>query len=454
MKLESVKIKLVFVLTISGFFASCATDFSKRDRIDGSVVSDADHDAKSDSTISNEGGTGDCSPANCEGCCDLWGFCRMGIQDTACGKNGEPCLDCTQTEGYECLGGNCSSDACPDDPYNWTQFGCENCYDADGDGYRGTNCDMPEDHCDDDPHNWTEYGCQNCTDNDGDGLRGMGCDYPEDCDDNAAGVTTCDENGCPDDGWVFIPQGDFYRGCNQGEQGGECQTKEQPRHVVTLSAYCIQATEVTIAMYRACKDSGVCTGNPETTGNTSLCNWTTTPSGRESHPINCITWFDAREFCRDWMGGDLPSEAQWEKAARGPFPDTRKYPWGNTPEPSGCNNCNWNYCYSSNPPATWPAGYLTSGAGRSPYGLEDMAGNVWEMTLDTMNESIYSNCQHGCTDPVNLTSGSYKVIRGGGYHHPILSYLRVTNREHERNDTRSLNLGFRCVRLPADDQNP
>ncbi len=430
----------------------CSVDFNKSERKDGSVIADSDTDSDADSMqdSSHEAGTS-CNPTICTGCCDHWGICQPGMNDTACGSGGEPCLDCTQTQGYQCMEGMCSDDACPNDPNNWTQFGCDNCHDNDGDGYRGTDCDLPEDYCDDDPMNWTEDGCQSCVDSDGDGLRGTGCDLSEDCDDSAVGVEVCNTNGCPQDGWSYIPEGDFYRGCNEGELGGTCNNKEQPRHVVTLSSYCVQSTEVSVGMYRACKDAGVCTGSPEVTSTNDLCNWTTSPAGRENHPINCIVWSEAREYCQEWMGGDLPSEAQWEKAARGAYPDTRKYPWGNTPEPYGCNNCNWNYCYSSNPPATWPVGYLSSGAGDSPFGLKDMAGNLWEWTLDEYNESIYSTCAQGCTDPVNMTSYNYKIIRGGGYHHPDQSYLRVTTREQENKNNKSLNLGFRCIRGPVTD---
>jgi serine/threonine-protein kinase len=214
-----------------------------------------------------------------------------------------------------------------------------------------------------------------------------------------------------------------------------------------VSAYCIALTEVTVGEYRACLDAGVCAGTPRETHDDALCNFSVSPAGRETHPLNCTQWADGRQYCQDWLGGDLPTEAQWEKAARGAGNDTRKYPWGASPEPT-CSLCNWDTCYSSVAPSTWPVGHLSSGAGDSPFGLKDMAGNVWEFTRDTYDDDIYQSCTSNCTDPSNVTAGSYKTIRGGGYYHPDANYLRVTERAGEYDDHWSLNAGFRCVRSP------
>ena len=412
------------------------------------------------------GGGSGCGPANCAGCCDTQGFCQLGLEDTECGKEGEACTDCTQTSWETCNGGQChivpcqdndgdgygvdcleGADACDDDEWNWTSAGCDDCSDVDGDGVRGTGCDLNEDACDDDALNWTSAGCADCTDADGDGLRGTRCDLADDCDDTTEGISTpCDANGCPE-GWIYIPAGDFEMGCNAGELDGTCESDEQPRHTVTLTTYCIQRYEVSVAQYRYCEDTTVCNGDYKDVFEEELCNFSTTLAGRELHPMNCLKWESARTYCQDWLGGDLPSEAQWEKAARGGGNDRRKYPWGDSPEPS-CSVCNWNQCYSSGAPFTWPVGSLTSGAGDSPYGLRDMAGNVWEMTLDTYDESIYSSCSSGCTDPVFQSSDTFKVIRGGGYYHNVSTYLRTTERSGEHANNYSINLGFRCVRIP------
>jgi formylglycine-generating enzyme required for sulfatase activity len=406
-----------------------------------------------------------CNPTSCAGCCDLADVCQTGITNLYCGAGGGLCQDCTITSNTACANGVCEDlacqdndgdgygtdciagdDACDNDDHNWTAAGCAACADNDGDGYRGTGCDLSEDPCDSDDHNWTASGCASCTDADGDFLRGSGCDLAEDCDDNAPGVGECQANGCPI-GWVHIPTGDFQRGCNSGELDGTCETDEQPRHTVTLSAYCIQVTEVSVTMFRSCRSAGVCNGTPNDTGTSALCNWTSSPAAREPHPINCLPWASSREYCQAWLGGDFPTEAQWEKGARGASPDQRKYPWGDSPEP-GCTRSNYEYCYSATAPATWPVGYLSGGAGNSPYGLMDMAGNVWEWTLDTYDDNIYADCQNGCTDPVNTTAGTHVVIRGGGFHHPLTIYHRVTAREMEEPTREPVNTGIRCVRTP------
>ncbi len=270
---------------------------------------------------------------------------------------------------------------------------------------------------------------------------------------DAAHVDAAQGESCPE-GWVYIPAGDFEMGCNNGDPCWEGFSNESPRHKVTLSAYCIQRTEVSVAQYRECKDSGGCTGTPTEGGGTSWCNWTSSEADREDHPINCINWSDAREYCQ-WAGGDLPTEAQWEKAARGT--DQRTYPWGEA-QPT-CDRCNWNHTGSGSPygcndaeegPGTWPVGYLITTAGDSPYGLKDMVGNVWEWVLDCYDENFYSSCEDNCVDPVNSTSGcdSYRVIRGGGFYYGLIVHIRVVYREYYTPTADYYDNGFRCARTP------
>jgi len=458
------------VLSASLLLGGCLVSFNPGTNANANANANDNTNADTDDAGLPPDGSPDagsqCNPTNCAGCCDLADVCQTGITDSYCGAGGGSCQNCTTTSGTACANGTCESltcqdndgdnhgvdclagdDACDSDGQNWTVAGCAACADGDGDGYRGTGCDLPEDSCDEDDQNWTASGCANCTDADGDSLRGTDCDLAADCDDNAPGVGECHANGCPI-GWAHIPAGDFQMGCNSGELGGTCETDEQPRHTVTLTAYCIQKTEVSLAMYRSCRTAGACTSTPNDTGTSELCNWTTTSAGRESHPINCLPWLDSREYCQAWLGGDFPTEAQWEKGARGASPDQRMYPWGDSPGP-GCSYSNFNQCYSATAPQTWPVGYLSSGNGDSPYGLMDMAGNVWEWMLDTYDDNIYNDCASGCTDPVNSgTSSANKVIRGGGFYHSDTIYQRVTGREWDDPTRELVNTGFRCVRTP------
>ena len=325
------------------------------------------------------------------------------------------------------------------------------CQDADGDG-RGTSCDQGLDECEDDENNWTATGCASCVDVDGDGL-GVDCDLGEDCDDDATGIVVpCQVNGCPE-GWAYIPAGDFEMGCDSGDACWDGQTNESPRHTVTLTAYCLEKTEVSVGAYRACVDAGVCTGTPTDTG--GWYNWSVAVGSREEHPINGINWSESREYCQSWLGGDLPTEAQWEKGARGGPGDTRKYPWGAIPEPD-CTRCNFDVnggtsgvgCSSVTVgPGTWEAGHLTGPGGNSPYGLKDMAGNVWEWVQDWYAADFYDNCPIGCTDPLNTSSAGYRVIRGGSFYGSAAS-LRVVRRRSDGPSNRGNLIGFRCGRTP------
>ena len=295
-----------------------------------------------------------------------------------------------------------------------------------------------------------------CVDEDGDGY-GAGCDAGEDCDDTTAGITgPCDAGGCPA-GWVLIPAGDFEMGCNIGEPCDDVHSAA-PRHTVTLSAFCIQRTEVSVAEYRACRDAGTCTGAPEPTTVDSLNNWSDLPADREAHPINGVNWHNARNFCQDWVGGDLPSEAQWERAARGT--DQRRFPWGDTPAPD-CDRANFDVngttpgqgCASvTTGPVTWSVSEPAGGAGDSPAGLRNAVGNVWEWVLDCLRADAYERCADGCVDPVvdlDTCGSNGRGVRGGSYMEIGTDWLRTVSRSSVLPLARYPILGFRCARPPA-----
>ena len=152
---------------------------------------------------------------------------------------------------------------------------------------------------------------------------------------SAAGICVGSCNTCVT-GWKSIQSGTFDMGSDTG--GSE----EQPVHSVTVQSFEMMDTEVTVELYRQCVDDHACT-KP---GTENLCNWKV--SGRDDHPINCVDWQQAVEFCR-WAGGRLPTEAEWEYAARSRGQDIL-YPWGNDlptcslANHSGCENQTWAAC--------------------------------------------------------------------------------------------------------------
>ena len=210
--------------------------------------------------------------------------------------------------------------------------------------------------------------------------------------------------------------------------GGDCPT---PVHAVTLSAYCMDVTEVTVAAYRGCS---ACSPPSTTAG---ACNWIA--AGRDDHPINCVTWDQARAYCQS-QGKDLPTEAQWEYAARGAMTEP-VYPWGMQP-PDDTRLC-WNGGTEHNM-GTCPVGHYPAAA----FGLFDMAGNVYEWTRDCF--ANYDSGVGPVSDPgvpfAPTCSSANRVLRVGGWNNSNAILVRAAFRL--RNVPTSLNddLGFRCAR--------
>jgi len=226
---------------------------------------------------------------------------------------------------------------------------------------------------------------------------------------------------------VYIPAGWFWMGCSQNDN--QCKDDAKPYHKVYLDAYYIDKNDVTVDEYTKCVNVGGCTA-AYTGGD---CNYGV--SGKGDNPINCVDWNQARAYCR-WKGWDLPTEAQWEKAARGT--DGRIYPWGNQFD---CNNS----CNSVSPcshSSTCAVGSYTTD--RSPYGVMDMAGNVGNWCRDWYGKNYYANSpDHNPTGP---DSGQYRVHRGGPRSSFFTGYLRVSNRGINAPSYRGYDVGFRCIR--------
>jgi formylglycine-generating enzyme required for sulfatase activity len=234
-------------------------------------------------------------------------------------------------------------------------------------------------------------------------------------------------------GWQCTVQaGCFHMGCNSAVDT-ECDSSEIPYHPVTVPAFKIDKYEVTVSQYQACNTASPSTCTAPNTGGT--CNWGV--GGRESHPINCVDWNQAKAYCT-WAGKRLPSEAEWEKAARGT--DGRKYPWGNTG--LDCNHAVMSVSPCSNS-STATVG--SKPAGVSPYGASDMIGNVWEWVEDDYHITYTSAPSNGSAW-IDTPRAANRVLRGGAWDGVLTYDLRSSFRVNGNPTFRLSDDGFRCSR--------
>ncbi len=235
---------------------------------------------------------------------------------------------------------------------------------------------------------------------------------------------------------VYVPAGDF----TMGSPAGFGSDEEVPPHKVTLDSFWIDRTEVTNAQYRAFVEE---TGHRAPTS----CDWgdpTYDDGAKANHPVVCVSWDDAKAYC-EWDGAHLPTEAEWEKAARGT--DGRAYPWGNNFDGSRFNYCDTNCEFSQKDTGaddgyaqTAPVGSYLLGA--SPYGALDMAGNVWEWVSDWYSFGYYNNSPK--LNPQGPDSGHYRGLRGGAWN-GFATNERSAFRGWLLPDKRDIVIGFRCV---------
>lgn len=222
--------------------------------------------------------------------------------------------------------------------------------------------------------------------------------------------------------FIEVPAGDFIMGSDKMHD-------ERPEHIVHLvGTFCISQNPVTNAQYAVFVHA---------TGHTQPAHWRNgkIPPGKENHPVVNVSWNDAIAFCR-WLSErtglsiTLPSEAEWEKAARGT--DGREYPWGDGWDETKCHCVAW----GSGGPI--PVGIFQDGV--SPYGVHDMAGNVWEWTL-----SLYGDYPYDSADGrENLDTSGPRVLRGGSFANSEW-FARCACRARRGPDDLGLDRGFRVV---------
>jgi serine/threonine-protein kinase len=223
---------------------------------------------------------------------------------------------------------------------------------------------------------------------------------------------------------INVPAGTFTMGNNDA-----ASSAERPAHSVYLAAYAIDKYEVTNRLYKACVDAGVCPPLVYVSSHTR-------PNYYGNHefdefPVVNVDWNMAKTYC-EWRGARLPTEAEWEKAARGT--DGRIYPWGNDAPNKNLLN------YNQETGNTTKIGSYE--AGKSFYGVYDMAGNVMEWVNDWYGEAYYQSSPP--SNPLGPDSGQYRVLRGGSWAN--LDY-DVRSAYRDRYDPSSPNylVGFRCV---------
>lgn len=227
---------------------------------------------------------------------------------------------------------------------------------------------------------------------------------------------------------VCVPAGEFLMGSTDSDKAAE--NNEKPQHRVDLDAFWIDRTEVTNAQYRKCVQAGKCRESKYASD---------LKFNGDTQPVVGVTWNDAKTYC-EWAGRRLPTEAEWEKAARGT--DGHLYPWGN--QAASCDYAvvaltlgNETGCGKK---TTWPVGSKPQGA--SPFGALDMVGNVWEWVEDWYDAKYYANSP--IKNPTGPSSGSSRLLRGFGWYYDADS-TRAAHRGFAYPDTPLDYFGFRCV---------
>lgn len=235
---------------------------------------------------------------------------------------------------------------------------------------------------------------------------------------------------------MLIPAGEFQMGTPDGE------SDEKPVHTVYLDAFYLDVYEVTNAQYKRFIDA---------TGHRALAYWSDLNLNAPEQPVVGVSWHDAVAYC-EWAGERLPTEAEWEKAARGGLVG-KKYTWGDDwPPPSKAGNFADKAFKRAFPDAAlfitgYDDGYAyPASVGKfapNGYGLYDMTGNVWEWCSDWYDSGYYANSPR--RNPMGPNSGTRRVVRGGSWRDANALHVRVALHNNDEPMGTPNNFGFRCV---------
>ena len=235
---------------------------------------------------------------------------------------------------------------------------------------------------------------------------------------------------------ALVPAGPFEMGSYDGAED------EQPVHTVLLDDFYIDQYEVTNSQYAICLDAGVCDPTTDTTAFESSYSRRIYYGNAEyaDYPVIYANWYEVQKYC-GWRGARLPTEAEWEKAARGGL-EGKSYPWGNRSplcEFGAKNGAKFDDNGVCNNTDTEKVGSYSANG----YGLYDMTGNVWEWVGDYYDADYYANSP--ANNPTGPEEGSYPVVRGGSWDNHV-DRLRVSDRRFNDPKSGALSSGFRCVR--------
>ncbi len=233
---------------------------------------------------------------------------------------------------------------------------------------------------------------------------------------------------------AYVAEGEFQMGCYPAP--GVCEDDNEYLHGIWLDGYYIDNFEVTNAQYASCVEAGACTP-PQSFNSSTHQSYYNNPAFAD-YPVLYSTWEDAQNYCL-WRGKRLPTEAEWEKAARG-VKDTRFFPWGD--QSPDCTKANFYFLEENRPCMSDTTRVGSYPLGVSPYGLMDIAGNVAEWVSDWYGADYYQSSPY--VNPTGPSTGTEKVLRGGSWN-TNWNLLQVTDRWPQDPGSEFYTVGFRCV---------